>query len=76
MENKLISIFSDCLGIAPGDVNDELNVMNCDSWDSVMQLTLVSEMESAFDIMFEPDDIVELTSFAAAKEIAARLGAK
>ena len=38
-------------------------------WDSVHQLSLIAEFEEAFDIMFDPEDIMEMTSYAKGKEI-------
>ena len=45
-----------------------------DEWDSVHQLSLISEFEEAFDIMFDPEDIMEMTSYAKGKEILAKYG--
>ena len=33
------------------------------SWDSVGHMTLISEIEDAFDIMFETDDIVDFNNY-------------
>ena len=38
-------------------------------WDSVGHMGLVAEIEGAFDIMLEPDDIVNLSSFDEGKKI-------
>ena len=73
-KQKLDNIFIANLGVTADELNDDLNVLTAHNWDSVMQLTLVSEMEDAFGIMFDPDDIVELTSYTAAKEILSRMG--
>ena len=39
------------------------------AWDSVGHMGLVAALEEAFDIMLEPDDIVDLSSFEKGKEI-------
>lgn len=41
-------------------------------WDSVGHMTLVANLEDAFDIMLETDDIVDLSSFEKGKEILAK----
>ena len=39
------------------------------SWDSVGHMALVAQLEDAFDIMMEMDDIIDLSSFEKGKEI-------
>lgn len=39
------------------------------AWDSVGHMGLVAALEEAFDIMLEPDDIVDMSSFAKGKEL-------
>ena len=41
------------------------------AWDSVGHMTLIAELENAFDIMMAPDDIIELSSYEKGKEILA-----
>ena len=41
-------------------------------WDSVGHMGLVAAIEEAFDIMLEPDDIVDMSSFEKGKEILAK----
>lgn len=43
-----------------------------DAWDSVGHMGLVAQIEEAFDIMLEPDDIVDLNSYEKGKEILAK----
>lgn len=40
-----------------------------DSWDSVGHMGLISSLEDTFDIMFDTDDIIDLSSFEKGKEI-------
>ncbi len=37
---------------------------NCTRWDSLHHLTLASELEEAFDIELEPEEIAEMTDFS------------
>ncbi len=48
---------------------ENLEYQQIEAWDSVGHMTLIDEIESAFDIMMETDDIVDLSSFAKGKEI-------
>ena len=43
-----------------------------DGWDSVRQLSLTAAVEDSFDIMLDPEDILEFTSYDNAKTILAK----
>ena len=40
-----------------------------DKWDSIGQMSLVAIIEDAFGIEFEPDEVMQFTSFAAGVDI-------
>lgn len=46
------------------DVSAQSSQKNCDRWDSLHHLTLASELEEAFDIELEPEEIGVMTDFA------------
>lgn len=74
MENieKYNNAFVEVFGAKAEELNDNYGKETVGEWDSVHQLSLVSELEEAFDIMFDPEDIMELTSYAAGKELLAK----
>ena len=39
------------------------------AWDSVGHMGLIAEIEDAFDIMMDTEDIIDLSSFVKGKEI-------
>lgn len=39
------------------------------SWDSVGHMQMIAELEDAFDIMMDTDDIIDLSSYEKGKEI-------
>lgn len=41
----------------------ELSYQDVPAWDSVGHMGLISELEDAFDIQFETDDIVDFNSY-------------
>ena len=43
-------------------------------WDSVAHLTLISELEDAFDVMFDSEDILHYGSYENGKKILAKMG--
>lgn len=71
MENieKYNNAFVEVFGVNPEALNDNFSKETVDEWDSVHQLGVVSQLEDAFDIMFDPEDIMELTSYAKGKEL-------
>ena len=71
MENleKYNNAFVEVFGAKVEELNDGYSKDNVGEWDSVHQLTLISIFEEAFDIMFDPEDIMEMTSYAKGKEL-------
>jgi acyl carrier protein len=71
---KLVEVFSGSLGIAAESVTDELEYNSIPEWDSVGHMTLVTGMETEFDIMLDTNDIIDMSSVGIAKEILVRYG--
>jgi acyl carrier protein len=74
--DKLRDCFSRSLGISRERVTDDLAYNSLKEWDSVAHMALVVELESEFDVMFDTDDILGMSSVAKAREILTRLGAR
>ena len=71
---KLKDCFSQSLGIPVGQVTDDLAYNTVKEWDSVGHMALVAALEGTFDIMFDTDDILGLSTVARAREILTRYG--
>lgn len=71
MENieKYNNAFIEVFGAKSEELNENYGKETVDEWDSVHQLSLVAQFEEAFDIMLDPEDIMDLTSYAKGKEI-------
>lgn len=69
---KLISVFSEALGIEESLVTDDLSYNTIPEWDSVAHMALVAEIDDQFDIMMDTDDVLDMSSFSKAKEILAK----
>ncbi len=52
-----------------GDIDSTTSQANCETWDSLHHLNFIVELEEAFDMEFEPEEISEMKSFAAVKSI-------
>jgi len=74
MENleKYNNAFVQVFGAKVEELNDGYGKDTVEEWDSVHQLSLIAELEEAFDIMFDPEDIMEMTSYAKGKELLAK----
>ncbi len=44
-------------------VDISISQQNCEAWDSMGQLNLVADLEEAFDISLEPEEIGEMRSY-------------
>jgi acyl carrier protein len=72
--DKLRECFTRSLNIAPERVTDDLAYNTLKEWDSVGHMVLVAEIEGAFDVMFDTDDILGMSTVAKAREILTRYG--
>ena len=68
-QQKLIESFSTALGIDPDSVVDGLTYNTIPEWDSTAHMILIAELEDKFDVMFDTDEIIDLSSVAQAKTI-------
>ena len=55
-------------------LNSSFSKNTVEEWDSVHQLNIISILEESFDIMFEPEEIMELISYGKGIEILGRYG--
>ena len=60
--------FCDALSVEDSDL-EGLGYQSIDAWDSVGHMELIANLEDAFDIMMDTDDIIDLSSYEKGKEI-------
>ena len=66
MENKLkqaVDILSVLLGIEIKE-NSDVSMQNCETWDSMKHIEIITTIEDELGISFEIEDIPNLTSVA------------
>lgn len=68
-EQKLKTTFAEALGISENVVVDTLAYNSIEQWDSIAHMSLIAAIDEGFDIMMDTDDVIDLSSFAKAKEI-------
>lgn len=72
MEEKILNVLKTVLELKT--VDKSISTANCEAWDSMAQLNLVVELETEFDVSFEPEEIAEMNSFGSIKEMLAKKG--
>ena len=57
------SIFIETFQVDEQVLNSDFNSDTVEKWDSVCQLSLVTNIEDVFDIMLDPEDIIGFKSY-------------
>ncbi len=73
-KNKYDQSFMKTFSIGESALNDELLYNSIPEWDSVGHMSLIAELEEAFDIMMEMDDIIDFSSYKKGFELIAKYG--
>lgn len=63
MEHKIKEIMASVFEVPADSLPDSFEQSDIESWDSLHHLNLIVELESAFDISYEPEEIGEMNSF-------------
>ena len=74
--NKYDECFIKVLDVKKEDLNEEFTFNNIDNWDSLAHLNLIGELEDAFGIMFETEDIIHFGGYDNGKIILGKYGVK
>lgn len=69
---KLNGIFCEVFSVDAAVLGAGFDNKSIEGWDSVRQLSLTAAVEDNFDIMLDPEDILEFTSYENAKSILAK----
>ena len=70
MRERIKKIVSHVLNMQ--NVTDETAQRDCDNWDSLKHLYLIVELEDAFGVSFEPEEIAEMKDIKSIYEIISR----
>lgn len=65
---KYMEIFKNTFSVSEEEAKG-LKYQDIPAWDSVGHMGLIAELEDAFDIMMETDDIIDFSSFEKGVEI-------
>jgi acyl carrier protein len=72
--DKISRAFIEVMKIDPARITDALAYGECPEWDSLAHMALVTELESAFGVMLDTEDIIAMSSVAEIKRILAKQG--
>ena len=67
-DKKLKTILAKVLLIDESKVSDEMSRKTVKEWDSMAHLMLVTEIETAFEVTLDDDDIMEIQTVADIKK--------
>lgn len=70
---KVIEIVAEICSVDKSEVTENSMVGDFPAWDSVGHLSILSSVEEAFDISFEPEEMMEMEDV---KDIAEAVNAK
>ncbi len=71
---KYSSIFRELFNGSDEELNESFTFAAVSNWDSMSHLTLISELEAAFDVMFETNDILHFGGYENGIAILTRYG--
>ncbi|MFM2152931.1 MAG: hypothetical protein RL199_1366 [Pseudomonadota bacterium] len=74
LDDRLVQCFVRSLGLAADRVTADLEYNSIREWDSVGHMALVAELEGTFDLMFDTDEILGLSSVSKAAELLQKHG--
>lgn len=69
---KYNEIMMECFEIEQERLTADLVYNSIEQWDSVGHMALIAELEDAFDIMIDTEDVIDFSSYEKGKEILAK----
>jgi acyl carrier protein len=73
IDSRLRETFRDLFSVDPGAIDDDSRRGELEGWDSLGHVDLVGEMEKRFAISIDPDDALEIETFADARQVVLKL---
>ncbi|MCS7482203.1 acyl carrier protein [Umezawaea endophytica] len=75
LQQRLRSTFVEALGLGEGVDVENLKYREIEEWDSVGHMALVAAIEDEFDVQFDTDQVIDMSSFKVALDMLRVLGA-
>ncbi len=71
---KLDEVIALALSVPVEEINDDLAYQSIPEWDSMSHMVLMTELETAFSIAIETDDMLEMNTMPKVREILKKYG--
>lgn len=71
---KYKQIYANILKVSEEELGDLFTYKSRNDWDSISHMTLIAELEEAFDVFFETEDILHFESYENGMKILAKYG--
>jgi len=75
-DDLLANAFRTGLALSEGADVTHLEYRSIPQWDSVAHMQLIMELENLFEVMLQTDDVINLSSYTAAKNILGKYGVR
>ena len=62
VRDRISTIFQEVFEVTDGEVNS-IKYQSIQTWDSIGHMVMISEVESAFGISIEMDDVITISNF-------------
>lgn len=72
MKDKIKNIMSAVFDIDKDIIGDDASTTNLENWDSINHMNLVLAMEEEFNVVFDDEEIVKITSLKSIEDTLAR----
>lgn len=73
-KQKYNEVFKTVFEVTEDKLDSSFNFKDVADWDSLRHMTLISELEDTFDVLFETDDILHFGGYMNGMEILKRYG--
>jgi acyl carrier protein len=73
-KEKLDQAFRNAFELPAGEDVTSMAYRQHPRWDSVRHMRLIAQLESAFNIMLDTDDIIDMSSYQEAERIVTKYG--
>ena len=71
---QLHDIIAGALSVSVSKIDDQLSYQGIPEWDSMSHVSLISELESSYQISIEMEDALEMSTVSKVREVLARYG--
>ncbi|HWO58632.1 MAG TPA: acyl carrier protein [Umezawaea sp.] len=75
LQQRLRNTFVEALGLGEDVDVENLKYREIEEWDSVGHMALVAAIEDEFDVQFDTDQVIDMSSFKVALDMLRVLGA-